>query len=257
LEFETGLNDLDPFLRDAALPSGWRIEYVPVVASTNDLAHEAALRGAPGRRAFVADFQQAGRGRQGRRWIAPPGFGLLVSLLFRSPGAGDPPLRYTMLASVALSDALEQLGLEPAIKWPNDLVLGGRKVAGILAEAFRVGDDAAVVVGCGVNVGIAPDLPADLPPTSTSLTAAAGWRPHRGELLVRFLERREAWQSRPHPALRTAWHARLWGRDQVVRAIEAGEELRGTVDGVEDDGTLLLRLADGSRRRLVSGELLP
>ena len=247
-------DDLEGFVRRAPPPAGWRVEYAPRVGSTNDLARAAALAGAPDRTVFVADFQTAGRGRQGRAWLAPPGFGLLFSTLFR-PASGDSvPLEYTMRAALALAEAAEALGLRPAIKWPNDLLLGDRKVAGILAESFASGQGRAVVVGCGVNVG-AP--PADLPPTATTLSAVAGRRLHRGRLLLAILRRLDGWLSSPPADVRRAWRARLWGRDQVVRALEGGEPLVGTIADVADDGTLLLRLVDGTLRRLVSGELLP
>src|SRR5581483_6431763 len=176
-----------PFLRRAALPPGWRVRVSAVVGSTNDLAREAGRRGEAGRTVFVADFQTAGRGRQGRTWVAPPGFGLLFSVLFRLPAAGAPPLHCTMLVAVALAEALERHGLRPAIKWPNDVLLEGRKVAGILAEAFQGGGETMVVVGCGVNVGDGPRLPHGLPPTATSLGASSGGRLHRGALLVEIL----------------------------------------------------------------------
>jgi BirA family biotin operon repressor/biotin-[acetyl-CoA-carboxylase] ligase len=248
--------DLYPFLLYATLPDGWRAHYMGVTGSTNDDAREAARRGEPGLSAFVADEQTAGRGRQGRTWTAPWGFGLLFTLLFR-PTVDEPPLRYTMLASVAVAETLEALGLWPAIKWPNDVLLDGRKVAGILAEAFQVETGRAVVMGCGLNVGDAAGLPDGLPPTATSIGTALGRRVHRGELLVNVLSRLEGWRQRPLAELRAAWSERLWGRDQTVRALEDGEELSGTIAAIDDDGTLTLRLPNGELRRLISGELLP
>jgi len=250
------VNDLDPFLREAVPPAGWQVVYEPVVGSTNDLARQAAERGWPGRSVFVADEQRAGRGRQGRQWLAPPGFGLLFSLLLRPGQERLPPLHYTMLASVSLAEVLEQLGLQPAIKWPNDLLLDDRKVAGILAESFLAAGAPALVVGCGVNVGLSHDLPVGLPPTATTLFASAGRRIHRGDLLLRILQRLDAWLAEPPARLRRAWHARLWHKHQVIRAVEGGQELVGTIEAVADDGTLTLRLLDGTTRRLVSGELL-
>ena len=248
-------DDLATFLRQGALPNGWRALYLPSVGSTMDVARDAAHFGAPGRSVFVANHQTAGRGWQGRTWTAPPGFGLLLSVLFR-PGENDPPLRYTMLAAVALAEAVDALGLQTRIKWPNDLMLDDRKVAGILAEAFSTDVGLAVVVGCGVNVGLPGNLPQGLPDTAVTLGAALGERPHRGQLLLALLERMEAWLSQPNGQLREAWHARLWGREQTIRAVEAGEPLMGTIAGVGEDGSLTLRLADGTLRRLVSGELL-
>jgi len=248
-------HDLDPYLRDAEPPVGWRVHYSTVTGSTNDDAREAARQGEPGLCVFVANEQTAGRGRQGRTWTAPPGFGLLFTMLFR-PAASEPPLRYTMLASVALAEALEALGLQPRIKWPNDVLLDGRKTAGILAEAFQVEDGRAIVVGCGLNVGGAEGVPEGLPSMATAVGAALGRSVHRGELLMDILSRLDQWRQRPLAELRAAWRQRLWGRDQMIRALEGGEKLAGTIAAVDDDGTLTLRLPDGRLRRLVSGELL-
>src|SRR5215211_1447645 len=137
-------DDLGPFLERAVLPKGWRVLYEPTVTSTNDLAREAARRGWPDRSVFVADYQTAGRGRHGRTWTAPPRTGLLMSVLLRHRGAA--PHYYTMLTSVAVCEAIERLlGLEPAIKWPNDVMIDDRKVAGVLAEATDDGGETVVV----------------------------------------------------------------------------------------------------------------
>src|SRR5215218_5681460 len=142
---------LGRFIERVALPPGWRVLHEPSVESTNDLAREAASRGWPDRSVFVADFQTKGRGRHGRTWLCPPRAGLLMSVLLRRRDA--PAYSYTMLAAVALSEAIERLhSLEPAIKWPNDVVVDDKKIAGVLAEAWDDGREQTVVVGIGVNV---------------------------------------------------------------------------------------------------------
>src|SRR6266567_9468058 len=108
----------------AHLPSGWAGQFFEVVESTQDEARAAAAQGAPGGSIFVADFQRAGRGRQGRQWLARPGVALMLSILFREgAGPASVPLRFTTLASVSLAQAIEEVvpALRPAIKWPNDL----------------------------------------------------------------------------------------------------------------------------------------
>src|SRR4051794_19031100 len=177
---------LGQFIERVALPSGWRVLHEPTVESTNDLARAAAERGWPDRSVFVADYQTKGRGRHGRTWLCPPRAGLLMSMLLRRRDA--PAYTYTMLAAVALSESIERLlALEPAIKWPNDVVLDGQKVAGVLAEAYDDGRDQTVVVGVGVNVNVDPDELVDLP-NATSLSIEAGVQVHRGELLALMLE---------------------------------------------------------------------
>jgi BirA family transcriptional regulator, biotin operon repressor / biotin---[acetyl-CoA-carboxylase] ligase len=250
---------LGAFIERVALPTGWRVLHEPSVESTNDLAREAARRDWPDRSVFVADYQTKGRGRHGRTWLCPPWAGLLMSVLLRRRDA--PASSYTMLAAVALCEAVERLlALEPAIKWPNDVVLDGKKVAGVLAEATDDGREQTVVVGVGVNVNLGPDELADLP-HATALSIEAGVPVHRGELLALMVERLDSWLRADRFTLEEglwrAWNGRLWGRDQVVRVKEGDEQLVATVLGGERDGTLLVRLGDGTDRHVVAGEILP
>jgi BirA family transcriptional regulator, biotin operon repressor / biotin---[acetyl-CoA-carboxylase] ligase len=259
MSHSTPHDDLGAFLQHAALPPGWRVVHEPSVTSTNDLAREAARRGWPDRSVFVADYQTAGRGRRSRAWVAPPRTGLLMSLLLRR--GRTPPHAFTMLGSVALCEAIEQLtGLEPAIKWPNDVMLEGRKTAGILAQASDDGAERTVVVGIGVNVNLSAEAAAALP-NATSLSIAAGWPIHRGELLVLLLEQFDRWLKLPSDhlasALWPAWEGRLWGKSQAVTVREAGAEIRGVILGAEQDGVLRLLSEDGTERRVVAGEILP
>jgi BirA family biotin operon repressor/biotin-[acetyl-CoA-carboxylase] ligase len=252
-------DDLGAFLERAVLPPGWRVLYEPSVESTNDLARAAAARDWPDRSVFVADYQTKGRGRHGRTWLCPPLAGLLMSVLLRRRDA--PPYTYTMLAAVALCEAVERLlTLEPEIKWPNDVVIDGRKVAGVLAEVSDDGRERTVIVGMGTNVNVAAADLRDLP-NAGSLMLEAGHPVHRGELLVLTLERFESWLKRParevQDGLWRAWNGRLWGRDQMVTVEDAATRLRATVLGGEPDGTLLVRSEDGATRRIVAGELLP
>ena len=252
-------DELGRFIERVALPPGWRVLHEPSVESTNDLAREAARRAWPDRSVFVADYQTRGRGRHGRTWLCPPWAGLLMSVLLRRRDA--PAYTYTMLAAVSLCEAIERLlALEPAIKWPNDVVLDGKKVAGVLAEATDDGREQVVVVGVGTNVNLDEDDLIELP-NATALSLEAGRPVHRGELLTLMLERLDSWLGRD-PArfaegIWQAWNGRLWGRDQSVRIADGDEVMMATVLGGERDGTLLVRAADGSVRRLVTGELLP
>lgn len=252
-------DDLGGFLKRAVLPPGWNVLHEPSVESTNDLARAAAARNWPDRSVFVADYQTKGRGRHGRTWLCPPMAGLLMSVLLRRRDA--PPYTYTMLAAVSLCEAIERLlTLEPEIKWPNDVVVDGLKVAGVLAEATDDGRDRTVIVGVGVNVNVAAADLADLP-NAGSLMLAAGRPVHRGELLVMMLERFESWLKRPTRELQDglwrAWNGCLWGRDQIVRLQDGAVQLTATVLGGEPDGTLLVRTEDGAIRRVVAGEILP
>jgi BirA family biotin operon repressor/biotin-[acetyl-CoA-carboxylase] ligase len=250
--------DLGLFLERVALPPGWRVVHEPVVESTMGLAREAARRGWPDRTVFVCDYQTAGRGRQGRAWEAPPGAGLLFTLLMRS---ADEPWLATMLAAVALCEAIERLvQVEPAIKWPNDLLFEDRKLAGILAEGYSGPPAGYMLVGCGLNVNQDAEELSHLGRSATSLKLAAGRPVHRGELLVMCIERLDAWlglePAARGAALRRAWESRLWGRGQPVRLREKEDEFTAVLEGVALDGALLVRVDSGELRRIVHGEIL-
>ncbi|MBV9544571.1 MAG: biotin--[acetyl-CoA-carboxylase] ligase [Chloroflexi bacterium] len=239
-----------------SLPHGWSGTFLRVVGSTQDVARAAANSGAPSASIFVADFQSAGRGRHGRTWLAPPGTALLMSILLRERLATHiRARRATTLASVALAEAVEKLApmLRAEIKWPNDLMLGGRKVAGVLAESFSQGESQTTIVGVGVNVS--QDARA-LPALATSISVEAGERIRRGVLLVAFIERFEGWLEQPPAALHSAWESRLWRRNQRIRLADGDSTIDATVLGAEEDGALLVRLADGSVQRTFTGEVL-
>lgn len=214
-----------------------------------DSTQDEARRAPPGvtRAIYVADEQTAGRGRHGRTWLAAPGTALLVSILFEA--SDTTPWRYTSLVSLALAEAIEQVVPSAAarIKWPNDVVLDGRKVAGILAESSFNGERVRVIVGVGVNVTAAPpDVPA-----ATCLGPV-----DRGALLRAFVGRLATWLDRPPEASRAAWEARLWGRGQRLRLLDLDADQSVVVLGVEPNGALRVRLADGTERASLTGELL-
>ena len=250
--------DLAEYLPTLSSRPAWRIHYEPRVGSTMDLAREAARQGCPDRSLFVADHQLSGRGRQGRRWQAPAGSALLFTILLR--GAA-PPLQRTMLASVALAEAIEdRAGFEPAIKWPNDLLYGDAKLAGVLAESYSGPFSSYVLVGCGLNVNQEASDFASLGRAGTSLLLVTGRRQHRGELLASILDRLDLWLALTPTAcataLRPAWQRRLWRLDATIRLREAGVEREVVVVGVDADGALLFRSANGDLDRTVTAEIV-
>lgn len=244
------------------LPPHWQAHFFEAVDSTQDEARTAARRGAAHRSLFVADFQRAGRGRQGRSWLAEPGVALMMSVVFRDLAAQPAPLRWTTLASVSLAEAIEQVvpGLQPSIKWPNDVLLDDRKVAGILAETSWDGRALQAIVGVGVNVNSGPTELASVGGAATSLRVASGRQVDRGQLLLEFVRRVDAWLLQPSDELASVWQSRLWGRGQRVRLRDLSsapeEELEVVVLGVDSDGSLRVRLADGTERRTSTAELI-
>jgi BirA family transcriptional regulator, biotin operon repressor / biotin---[acetyl-CoA-carboxylase] ligase len=187
----------------------------------------------------TAGAQTAGRGRQGRTWAAPPGRSLLMSLVLR-----DPDRMLPLAAAVAVADAA---GPDAAIKWPNDVLLAGRKVAGILAEARP--QDGWAVLGIGLNVAVrVEDLPDELRETAGTL----GLEPRDvAPVLARLLAALERALALDTPALLDAWRARDALRGQEV-AWAGGH---GRAAGIDGDGRLLVDLADGGRTALEAGEV--
>lgn len=177
------MNDLDAHRLREALPD-WVPEcrYLRRTDSTNRVAMAWASEGAPHGSLVLADFQTAGRGRLGREWTAPAGSSLLFSLIVRPGGRPDSWPLLSLAAGIAVCEALTELGLQPGLKWPNDVLLDGKKTAGILAEAAG----GVVILGIGVNVGRV-ELPEPLAATATSLETFAGRAFNRLEVLSRLV----------------------------------------------------------------------
>jgi len=238
---------------------GRHVVYRPSVGSTNDVARELAEEGAPEGTLVIADEQRAGRGRLGRRWLAPKGSSLLMSLLFRPPLAPHQAGRLTMICSLAIADAIEEVtGLRPGLKWPNDILLGGRKAGGILTELGTTGerlDYAIVGVGLNVNLDVAqfPEIAA----TATSLSRELGREVPRLEVLWAILAEIEERYLRLRAGLspHEEWAARLVTLHQQVRVTTPQGVLEGWAEGVDADGALILLLPDGRRRRLLAGDV--
>ncbi len=232
---------------------GREIEHHARIGSTQDRAR-ALAEGGYGRALVVGDEQTAGRGRQGRAWSAPPGTSLLASWVYR-PLPSDPAL-FALLAGVAVARALASLGVEDArLKWPNDVQLAGKKVAGTLADAITAADGGAVVLGIGVNVHQrARDL-GDLAGRATSC-AIESHVLDRLALLARITEQldRLAGSVEERRAALEEWRARssVLGREVEVRG--AAGSVRGLAREVADDGALVLETASGDQR-ILAGEV--
>jgi BirA family transcriptional regulator, biotin operon repressor / biotin---[acetyl-CoA-carboxylase] ligase len=213
--------------------------------STNDRARELAVAGAPHGTLVTAGVQSAGRGRQGRTWTAPAGRGLLLSLVLR-----DPPRLLPLAAAVAVA---EVAGPDAGIKWPNDVLVDGRKVAGILAEGRP--QDGWAVLGIGLNVAVRlEDLPEELRAGAGTLGREPGELEAVLSELLGALER--ALALAPSDLL-DAWRARdaLLGRPirwSVASGAHAGS---GVAAGVDGDGRLVVELAGGGRTALDAGEV--
>lgn len=213
--------------------------HLRVVDSTNLRARELALGGAPHGTIVTAREQTAGRGRQGRSWIGPPGRALLVSVVLR-----DAPALVPLVAAVAVADTV---GPDARIKWPNDVLLDGRKVAGILAEGRP--SEGWVVLGIGLNVAVRDE---DLPPELRETAIGMGRDPEELEaVLAELLGHLDARLAQPADDLLAAWRERdaLRGREISWR------DGHGVADGVDDDGRLRVRTPGGELVVLDAGEV--
>ncbi|UCE02267.1 MAG: biotin--[acetyl-CoA-carboxylase] ligase [Candidatus Latescibacterota bacterium] len=240
---------------------GHHLEVWECIDSTNLRARQAGAAGAPEGSVWLAEEQSAGRGRQGRTWICPVHAGLLFSLLLRPPRTSQAARQLLpLVAALAVCDALrDTTGADVRLKWPNDLWLEERKLAGVLVEA-RATQDAFAAVGCGVNCDVAPEVfRAHALRNAISLRQSVQELPAREQILADILaavERRYAqWLEERTEELVQAWRSLdvLVGRDVRVDAPEG--ELRARAIGIADSGELLLRTATGATRRVVAGEV--
>jgi BirA family biotin operon repressor/biotin-[acetyl-CoA-carboxylase] ligase len=207
--------------------------------STNDRARELAAAGAPHGTLVTAGAQTAGRGRQGRAWAAPPGRALLMSLVLR-----EAPALLPLAAAVGVAEAI---GEDAQIKWPNDVQLDGRKVAGILAEGRP--QEGWAVLGIGVNVAIRIE---DLPPELRGTAATLGREPSDVEsFLTELLRSLERALALPAGELLDAWRA----RDALAGRAITWSAGRGTASGIDGEGRLVVELPDGGRTALDAGEV--
>jgi BirA family biotin operon repressor/biotin-[acetyl-CoA-carboxylase] ligase len=234
--------------------------YYKTIGSTNDEAFTWASQGAPDFSIIVADEQTRGRGRMDRKWFTPPGAALAVSLILRpTMMERTHPTLTTGLLAVSLSESLREFDLVPQIKWPNDVLLAGQKVAGILVESSWTGDNLnALILGMGVNVlntSIPPDEQLQFP--ATSIEKELGHPIDRVDLLGNILNRVLRWR----PKLGTDDFLKVWNENLAFRGRQVQVEGRGDktitgqLIGLESDGSLRLRDEHGKSMIVHSGEV--
>jgi BirA family biotin operon repressor/biotin-[acetyl-CoA-carboxylase] ligase len=242
---------------------GRRLIREGTVESTNDVAWDLLAEGPAGGTVVVSDAQTRGRGRAGRAWHATPGRALVLSIALETEVALGAPGVLPLAAGLALTDALDALGARVRLKWPNDVLAGSKKLAGILCESRRRraqderGGGDAIVVGVGVNVSDRPDdLPAGIPATSLAIegvvvareSVAAGFLNAFEPLWTALLDRRagaviERWTRR----------ADFWGESVTVRG--ASGSLSGIARALDPDGGLVIRQGSGIDTTVLAGDL--
>jgi BirA family biotin operon repressor/biotin-[acetyl-CoA-carboxylase] ligase len=241
---------------------GREIHVFQETTSTNDVAARLAQGGAKEGAVVFAESQTKGRGRMGRVWLSPAGKGLWFTVLLRPDIPPQGTTQLTVAAATALCRAITlQTGLVPEIKWPNDILLRGRKIAGILtemrAELDRVQE---VLLGIGMDVNLeAKDFPEHLRPVATSLRIQTGHEVNRAELAVAVLRELDrdyhAVVEGQFKRLRAQWEERCTTLGCQV-AIRFGERvIRGRAESLDDDGALLVRGTHGHLERIVGGDV--
>ncbi len=236
------------------------VHHFDEVASTNDMAKELAARGAPEGTLVVAEAQSRGRGRLGRQWESPPGTGLYVSLILRPalPPAEMPQI--TLTTAVAAARALSRAaGVTPGIKWPNDLLLGGKKLGGILTEMEAESEQIRhLVVGLGINVNN-PAFPEEISAIATSLALATGRRHSRVTILRAWLEEFEElygrFLAREFAGILEEWRSLAVTIGSQVTVRQGPRVICGLALEVAPDGALLLEMDSGEVVRVTSGEI--
>jgi BirA family transcriptional regulator, biotin operon repressor / biotin---[acetyl-CoA-carboxylase] ligase len=230
------------------------------LGSTNDRARELAEGGAAHGEVVIAETQTAGRGRRGRTLFSPPRRNLCFSVVLRPELPPSRAAELTLVASLAICDALRQAGVAAGIKWPNDVLAGGRKIAGILTELAAEPDEVDwVVIGVGVNVNArTEDFPEALRGEATSVAIERGEPAPRALLAAACLTALEGWLDvhgeRGFAPIRDAWRERsvTLGREVAVRA--DGREISGRAEDIDDQGALLVRTPERVER-ILSGDV--
>lgn len=224
------------------------------IGSTNDYAKELAEQGAPHGTLIVADEQTAGRGRAGKSWSTPASTALALSLLVRNEGVKPEGVAsLNGVGALSVAQAIEALGGQVGIKWPNDVLVQGKKVAGILVETAWEQDRLAYgVIGIGVNVHRGSAPPADVVEVpATDLETVLGRRLNRTALLVDILRATGRWlEDLGTEKLLAAWQARLMYRGQRVSVGSPEGEIRGELLGLSPEGKLRLRIDGGDVRTM-------
>jgi BirA family biotin operon repressor/biotin-[acetyl-CoA-carboxylase] ligase len=224
------------------------------VDSTQSVAFELAEHGAADRTVVVADEQSAGRGRRGRRWRAPAGTSLLVSILVRSRLPRTQLATLSPTAAVATAEALRRVAPVAArLKWPNDVLIGGKKIAGILLESRLEGAAPVTVLGIGINLG-QREFPPELAGSATSIALETGQPVDRDAMLAMLLEEFDRWRAQLEgegfAPVRERWRALS---DTLGRRVTV-DGVTGVARDLDQDGALLVDV-DGAVQRVIAGEI--
>ena len=240
---------------------GKTIRYFRSLTSTNEYAKKMAEEGAGEGLLVLADEQTAGKGRLGRSWSTPPGATIAMTLLLRPGIAPDRIAMVTLVMGMAVAKACRELYDLPAgIKWPNDVVVNGKKLSGTLTEmSAELNQVNYIVIGTGINVNRTA-FPEEIADRATSLQAELGRETHRADLIAEVMFRFEQYydtflQTQDLSGLQEEYHSMLLNIGRPVRVLEPGNEYTGVADGIDAMGELLVTGDDGKQHRIYAGEV--
>lgn len=230
--------------------------------STNALALELAEQGAEHGEVVLAETQSAGRGRLGKSWTSPPGKGLYLSIILKPQLAPEEYARITLVTGVAVADVIADVcGLQPMLKWPNDVYLSGKKCCGILAESAIVDDEMVVVAGIGINVTTRrDDFPEEVRERATSLALECGYSVDRERVLVHLhealLREIKNLEEGRFADILARWRLRDYLRGRKLCWVTwDGKIVEGTAEEPDDDGSLRIRDCNGNIHTVMSGDV--
>jgi BirA family biotin operon repressor/biotin-[acetyl-CoA-carboxylase] ligase len=244
---------------------GGKIHYFLELDSTNSYARGLAGAGAPEGEIVIAETQTQGRGRLGRAWVSPPYVNLYLSLILRPHRLrpADAP-QITLTAAVAVADAVACFTpVGPEIKWPNDVLIGGKKVAGILCESSCAAERIDfVILGIGINLNYSPELmPAAIRERATSLLAIDGKVIEREAFVRRLIQDLDRCYGELEESgfgpIALRWEGRFNLQGKKVRVEMADGQLFGTAAGIDRDGALVVVDSQGRRQRVIAGDVIP
>lgn len=240
---------------------GARLEYFDITDSTNIRARKLAEEGAPHGTLVVADSQTAGRGRRGRSWVSPRGDGIWMSMVLRPLMTPASASMLTLVAGLAVVKGVkDSAGLTAMIKWPNDAVLGGKKICGILTEMSTESEYIRYVIpGIGINVNV-DDFPEELKATATSLKLETGKSIRRSPVIAAVAESFEHYydifmETCDMSGLKDEYNRSLVNMGREVMVLDPRGQYRGTALGIDREGSLLVRREDGGVTAVISGEV--
>lgn len=255
------MTEAELFSRMKSKWAGRYLDYSETVDSTNNRAKQLAERGAKSGTLIIADSQSAGKGRRGRSWTSPPGTGIWMSLILRPQILPSCASMLTLVAAMAVSDGIDkETGLNSQIKWPNDIVVDGRKVCGILTEMSAELDGIHyVVVGMGINANT-KEFPEEIAETATSLCRQTGQTVWRSQIIAAVMEAFEGYydkfmESRDLSLLYDAYNKKLANYGREVMVMSSTGNYQGVSHGINQKGELLVELPDKTVTKVVSGEV--